>query len=130
MNGVTQGVLRGFDEGKPKKRRSKSGSLKPMKAKRRWPGTFLGKLIPIPVDSSGEPYKDRDFQVLLRADGAHIVCDWRRNLGDAEIFWTTSGLRRALIVFQQWVHFRHWAGPIPAGMTRTRVLKKNFRTWL
>ena len=83
--------------------------------------TWGGKLIPIPVDRAGHPLKINELQVIFRADGFYIVCDWSQPLGENCIY-VAKGLRDACAILFMFVKWKHWQGPLKKGQSRHKAI--------
>jgi hypothetical protein len=83
--------------------------------------TWGGKLIPLPVDRAGHPLKMTEFQIMLRADGTYIVCDWSKPLGESCIY-VAKTLKDAAQVLFMFVKWKHWQGPLRKGQSRHKAI--------
>jgi hypothetical protein len=80
-----------------------------------------GKVIPLPVDRTGHPLKLSEFQIMLRADGVYIVCNWAKPLGENCIYVAKS-LKDAAQVLFMFVKWNHWQGPLKKGQSRHKTI--------
>lgn len=63
--------------------------------RRAWVKSLPGELVPLPKDRLGQELRIGPLAVLQDVWGRHFVMDYRRGLGDGEIF---TGSKRACVV--------------------------------